>query len=932
MTGTFTLRVKAVIVNTSPPGGPWTEYDADLGFVSTADADLVATLQANASNLVGNGTGSGGWQDYQLQFSLDDTYIILDGDTDHPYTLATLPAGFTPLMATLTANNVSGFSGGVQTPGVFEVVPVAVACSPDFIPGGFAEPGPGWEGEYFKVGSPSPIPFMTIDEIVPYLWAVGNGVDTYKSLPNRGILSPVPPSPGTLPDSELHADMQSAPSVYVSDATNVGLDGPYTPMTVPVSVGTLLSAQVHAYASGTAFQLETSSGDRGSVETGANGVYTLPYDLPIDLDTICTNGAGVFVGAGGGHTVVLQNLFVTGTYVHLPASTWMLQFDAETQSASIIQPDYPDVQDETLDYTFDESSDFATFLANGVGIVATAMYGQFIFMTGLSVSGTYETVASPTVQVDQLVAEILIDYDMARAGGLPAGQVYEPLITIAVTPNGPVGPSSTPLWPTITLNPYVTTGVPLSSLALQPADDAWSAPTGETGIPHSSVCYPLETAVEDVAARLQDPNMVHWTQAEITRYLVESLRTYNAYTQAYRNRDTFSGSVGAPFYDLPTVIPALRGYTVTDRDLVTDVEYALMEPPTPTVWTGTSMFTLADVTGAIQRRRDQFLRETGAVVTRAVLVVTPDANGRFTLPSNVVTVRRMAWIAANGVVTPLQRDDEWGLTHYDVAWPIPVNPTEQWPTTYSVGVTPPLVVQFGPPPSSSGSIEILAIVLGDAVDPTVPTLLRVPDDWAWVVKWGALADLLGIQGTAFDPRRSAHAQARWTLGIQLATQASVLLAAYLDGAVTQTYSISDTDQYQPDWETTPGIPTKVLTTAQNLVGLAPPPNGTSTYVVTVDVVANMPVPTNPTDCVNLGIDDSVLDAIYDYAQYLAMFKEGPGVSDQALPLYQRFAEVCGVTTALDQAAVPTRGPLFQQTAQDVRVHARRLPPETTESN
>lgn len=594
-------------------------------------------------------------------------------------------------------------------------------------------------------------------------------------------------------------------------------------------------------------------------------------------------------------------------------------------------------------WTFDElyapdpsQSDFSGWwyfsFGAGSGLVPPAIDTCAISIDYIVLEVDYTGTSSPTVQIDQLVAEILIDYDIARAAGLPAGQVYTPLsVAAGAQPNGLLTSASTPLWPSITQNPFIGVGgfpgVPLSLLALQPAVDGWSTPTGESGIPGSAACYPLQTAVQDLAARLQDPLMVHWTQAELTRYLIEALRTYSAYTQSYRNRSTFVGSVGSAFYDFPTVIPALRGYTVTDRDLVTDMEYALMEPPTPTAWTGTAMFTLGDLTGAIQRRRDQFLRETGAVVTRAVLVVTPDANGRFTLPSNVVTVRRMAWIMANGTVIPLTRDDEWGLTHYRQTWQTPVDPTSQWPTVYSVGVTPPLQVQLGPPPADSGSIEILAIVLGGPIDPTVPNLLSVPDDWAWVVKWGALADVLNIQGTAYDPQRAAHAQARWELGIKMATQASVLLAGYINSVVTQTYSVSDADSYQRTWETTPGVPTKILTTAQNLLALAPPPNGTSTYVVTVDVVANIPVPVNPTDCVNLGIDDSVLDAIYDYAQYLAIFKEGPAQAEQALPLYQRFAAVCGVTTALDQASVPTRGPILQQTIQDVRVHPRVIPVE-----
>jgi hypothetical protein len=468
-----------------------------------------------------------------------------------------------------------------------------------------------------------------------------------------------------------------------------------------------------------------------------------------------------------------------------------------------------------------------------------------------------------------------------------------------------------------------------------PTCDGWQPPTGECGVPGQSVCYPLSQAILDVASRLSDLNLVHWTSAEIQRYLVEALRTYNAFTQTYRNRSTFTTALAAAFYDMPTVIPALRSYNVTDRDLVLDIQYALMEPPNNSAWSGTSMFNFNEVVGAIQRRADQFVRTTGCVVTLANLSVTPDANGRVTIPSNVITIRRAAWVMADGTVIPLNRDDEWSLQHYRRDWQTPQNPaTDRWPTIYSTGVEPPLSVQLGPPPSATGTLSLLAVVLSATFNPAVQaTLLGVPDDWSWVIKWGALADLFGMSGLSYDPARAKHCQERWEQGLELATQASVLLDGFVSSIPVNIDSVNDLDQFARLWQTATGTPARLLETAQNIVGLAPPPddNNGPGYVITVDVVANMPVPVNPTDCINLGIDDSVLDTIYDYAQYLAMVKEGGAQLNTAVQLLERFMKACGVTMKLDQAQTPNRGAILQQTVQDVREKPRVLPPEQTTS-
>jgi hypothetical protein len=458
-----------------------------------------------------------------------------------------------------------------------------------------------------------------------------------------------------------------------------------------------------------------------------------------------------------------------------------------------------------------------------------------------------------------------------------------------------------------------------------------AAPTPPVALPID--CISFQQAINELADRLGDPNQVHWTSAELQRYLKEALRTWNAYTQTQRDQGTFATTVGVPFYDLPTLLDKsgtkIRAYTLTDRELVTDLEYSLMEPPTPTAWSGTAMFNLGELTEALLRRRDRFLRETGTVLVRDVTAIVIPATGRFVLPLDVITVRRAAWVMNSGTVVPLQRDDEWGMNQYQRTWQTATNPTTRWPTVYSTGVTPPLTIQLAPPPSANGSLDLVASRQGAALDPTTGVILGVPDDYAWVVKFGALADLLSGPGPNNDPARARRCEERWTQGVTLATRASVVLAAKIGTGVVRVYSLNEADTYLRGWQNTQGVPSRVLLAGLNLTALSPVPDALGPYTVTLDVIRNMPMPTLVTDCFYDG-GNSILEPIFAYAQYLALFKEGPQQFEAAQDLLQRFLMAAGTTEFLDQAQTPGRGPMFQQQVQDTRAKNRQtMPPEDT---
>lgn len=440
------------------------------------------------------------------------------------------------------------------------------------------------------------------------------------------------------------------------------------------------------------------------------------------------------------------------------------------------------------------------------------------------------------------------------------------------------------------------------------------------------MAYTLPTfaqAQADLASRLNDTLFVHWTAVECGLYIREALRWWNSATSHWRDSGSFALTMLQPFYDLPTVLPSLRIQSVTNWELVTDLQYGLLEVPAAGgTWTGTDQFTLQQLTDAIQRRRDMFLQQTGAVLTRAETnYPAPAASGRLALDEAVLTVRRAAWrVTATQLLQPLQRTDEWAGTHFKPAWPQATSA----PNAYSVTAVPPITLQLIPPAQADGTLDLVSINKGAIVNPVASASLGVPDDFAWVVKFGALADLLQGDGLALDPARADYCTQRWEQGITMASSASVVLDGRINDVTVRIAALNDADKYSPTWQLVAGIPQGLLIAGQTLLASNPIMGGGGPYTVTLDVVRNAPVPAAPGDILEVGQD--VYDAILDYAQHLAVWKEGVGQLQVAMALLRRAAGAAGVDLGIQQASQPSRAPLMNQTLQDEHSQVRELPP------
>lgn len=390
---------------------------------------------------------------------------------------------------------------------------------------------------------------------------------------------------------------------------------------------------------------------------------------------------------------------------------------------------------------------------------------------------------------------------------------------------------------------------------------------------------------QQLADRLYDSGMVFWSSAELTTYLQEALRTWNALTAFWRGDFTFPSQAATTWYDLTdqaNLPNTLRPLTITDRDLYTVMQYHLLEPIAWNPWTGASVqFSESDLQNAVQRRRDEILSTCGCTQTRRIVGAVA---GRITLNDKVIDVRRMAYLpnspSSPSVVWP---DDTWAEQSFQPRYTTTPAGT---PSQYLMSTQPPISFDVDRPPAYAGSYELLTVDAGAALDVATPTLMPIADDWTHVIKWGALADLFGRESNAKDVLRQQYCEQRYQMGLKLLSNAPALLAMRIGNTPLQIDSVRSADLYNTSWQAlaagTPGI---ALHSGLNLVALSPVPDA-GPYTLTATVVENAPVPTVDADYIQLGRDD--LDVVIDYAQHLASLKMGGEEFSVTIPLFKRF--------------------------------------------
>ena len=216
-------------------------------------------------------------------------------------------------------------------------------------------------------------------------------------------------------------------------------------------------------------------------------------------------------------------------------------------------------------------------------------------------------------------------------------------------------------------------------------------------------------------------------------------------------------------------------WNVTDAELRNVAQYRLMEnagADAGTVAWFTTMFTPTQFLNALDQRQKMFMKETGAIVTRATNGAAVNQQ-RYALPTDWIATRRLTFAGADGKKYSLFRTDAYQLDQGMSDW----NYTSGAPYTFHESTLPTLQVEIAPAPNDIGTMGILYVALPTTLDGS-GVKLTIPDEFAPYVLYGALADLLGQDGEGKDLKRAAYCEQRYAMGVELAK-------AMIRGAATQ---------------------------------------------------------------------------------------------------------------------------------------------------
>lgn len=416
----------------------------------------------------------------------------------------------------------------------------------------------------------------------------------------------------------------------------------------------------------------------------------------------------------------------------------------------------------------------------------------------------------------------------------------------------------------------------------------------------------LNDALGALSARLYDdgiadqPAFQQWNQTELTGYIQEALRTWNALSGFWRTEMVFPLSQGQTFYDLHAQNNSVVPYTVTQLSIVEQIENHLLEPPTtsyPLTWAGSNQFALSDILSALQRRCDETISTSGCTVTPGN--VNAPIGGRVTLTDNVMEIRRVVWVPGANFGYPnkiLRQADAWAQRAFNIGY---TTSNQQPPRTWYQSTDPPISFSVDFTPPVPGNYNLLTVNSGPAWSANNTGGLTIPDDWTWVPKWGAMFDLLSRESSAKDALRADYCQKRYAEGTKLLAAAPTVLALRVNNYPMAVDPLRNGDDFNPLWQSAGNYaPTAAYLTANLMAfGKRKVPEGAGNasgawlapgYSATVAIVQNAPIPTAGNDYIQVARDD--YDTIIDYAQHLALFKTGGAEFAATVSLYQKFEQ------------------------------------------
>lgn len=391
--------------------------------------------------------------------------------------------------------------------------------------------------------------------------------------------------------------------------------------------------------------------------------------------------------------------------------------------------------------------------------------------------------------------------------------------------------------------------------------------------------------------RLNSGGNDFWVVPELNSYIQESLSIYNVLTQWQLADQVIAVNPPLTTDWIATNGPGTpRQQTLTETNLYSILCYHLIEPqPAGGVWTGTSQFSMADLSNAAQNILNEILIKTACnMQVSNTLSITPNTS-RIVLPDTILDIRRVRYNAVDGTHVTLFRGDSQSFLRFSPSYRQTIGPPRRFDTIGS----PPLTLTVDTLVNQPNTLEILAMLCANTLSPTNPQPLLIPNDWLWVLKYGALSILLSNEPEATDTGRADYCARRYEQGLALMTSMPWVVNGFIDEKACDTPPVIAKDRYSYEWQsnslTWPGI----VIGGIDLIAPAPIPTALTSLKLTV--VANAPQPAN--DAATIQAPRDAIDALLDYCQHVAVLKQGEEGYVKSLPLFKNFVQYCVETSA-----------------------------------
>jgi hypothetical protein len=212
---------------------------------------------------------------------------------------------------------------------------------------------------------------------------------------------------------------------------------------------------------------------------------------------------------------------------------------------------------------------------------------------------------------------------------------------------------------------------------------------------------------------------------------------------------------------------------MTDRELLEDLQYVLIEPPDGGDTWPSLIWTRDEVLDAVNAALRALVRDTHLQVARTELAILAGARA-VDLPADWLATAHLVWRALDLTRTPLGPVDGFEADLAAPGWEL----APGLPLGYADLDGPTRTLRLVPTPAAAGTLELLYIAVPPLVAPPLAgsaTDLPVAPEFASAVKYAALGSLLRKVGRLLDPERATYCDRRYQL---TTTVAEILLGGW----------------------------------------------------------------------------------------------------------------------------------------------------------